>query len=156
MCLKERCLKSHVSASANSGVVSAIVSKDSQWYPALTESYLRRSCKKKKKRQQQCSGFVLQVLGMRAEPKHEPGGAKHLYCWAVGWSVFCCWLAELSALLLVRRHGENKQLGSPAFISEVSALQGQKRGTKWDTAGSTVDFWYLTDTGQRNFMVCRR
>ena len=111
---------------------------------------------KKKKRQQQCSGFVLQVLGMRAEPKHEPGGAKHLYCWAVGWSVFCCWLAELSALLLVRRHGENKQLGSPAFISEVSALQGQKRGTKWDTAGSTVDFWYLTDTGQRNFMVCRR
>lgn len=62
----------------------------------------------------------------RAESKHELEGAKtsllsrsrpmHLL-----WS---------SAFLLLLRLGENKQLGSCVFISEVSALQGQKRGTK--------------------------
>lgn len=115
---------------------------DWQLHQKADINFILESCKKKKKKKdsKQRSGFVLQVLGMRAEPKYEPGGAKHLYCRALGWSVFCCRLAALSFLLLVRRHGENKQLGSPVFISEVSALQGQKRGTKWDTAGSTVDF----------------
>lgn len=80
-------------------------------------------------------------------------GVQNIYCWGLVWSVFCCWLAELSFLLLVRRHGKNKQLGRRVFINEVSALQGQKRGIKSEAVCYMADFWYLTDnlsgTGKR-------
>lgn len=105
------------------------------------ESYLGISQKR-----HQCSNIVLQVLGTRAKPKHKPEGIKYLYCWGLARGAVCCWLAELSFLLLVRRLGENKQLGSHVFISEVSALQGQKTWTKWDTERSMVDLRYLADT----------
>lgn len=87
-------------------------------------------------------------------PSHNTSqGEQNIYCWGLVWSVFCCWLAELSFLLLVRRHGKNKQLGRRVFISEVSALQGQKRGIKSDAVCYMADFWYLTDnlsgTGKR-------
>lgn len=96
-----------------------------------------KSCKEKKK--QNCFGFALHVLGIRAEPKHEPEGAKHLV-WSEVTIVALWWSSAFSS------SWANKQLERRVFLSEVSALQEQKWGPKQDIERSVVGFRYLAET----------